>query len=684
MVLRMLTKTRYSLIIVVITLAMIAIGLIGWWRQLRQGIERDIAANRTLLRKSSLIEARSVPLSAITSAGYKIYQRRRAVRDLVRFGPSFFAATEGGLLEYDQAGQLKQHYTSRQGLPENDITALASYQGQLILGSRHGKLVSFDGDTFRQFQLTDVDLRHVSSLSDWHDQLAINSSAGLILFDGERFTTLPDLKMSDSGGVLMSGTSAGADYVGTFAAGFWLKREGRWQSVTSRQGLLSDRVLNIAARADEFLIGTDLGIVRIDAMSQGRDEISAKLVAPLADLADLIDFQERLYACRSNGDVFRLEATGRPDERVSLLPLERRWPATDHCRFRVIGANLFLLTDNGIWLKNAAKETQEFSRFDRELRPSLSDNMISALAFDNEGRLWVGLFSHGIDILSVNGELRQHLASETIREINHLRWDGEHNRMLAATSAGLLEFDPHLQVRTIVSNEDRLAGNIVSHNISQVNLLPASMFSPYRNDPGEGDRPTSSLLALATARGFSVGPEGSFQNFTTLQGLPSNSVYCSAVSGGKLFIGTLGGLAVLDGGRIIRSYTQSNSTLSANWVTALYSYHDDIFIGTYGGGLDRLKPSGELMHLRRRGGKWVVNLNAVCADDQYLYLGSLSDGCLIFDLKRGLWRQLERGLPSPNVMAISVNETYLFLGTEQGLVRIERGALAALTERKTP
>src|SRR5262249_4670717 len=147
-------------------------------------------------------------------------------------------------------------------------------------------------------------------------------------------------------------------------------------------------------------------------------------------------------------------------------------------------------------------------------------------------------FSGGIDVLSQEGDLIAHLETEAIREINCLRWDGTVNRMYAATSAGLFEFDLQFRSRRFTVDQ-----GIPSNSISQVNFIPAAALSAYVK-PGES---SPLLLTLSTARGLGIGNSSDFRSYTTLQGLPSNSVYAAAAVGRRLFVGTLGGIAVIEG-----------------------------------------------------------------------------------------------------------------------------------------
>ena len=63
----------------------------------------------------------------------------------------------------------------------------------------------------------------------------------------------------------------------------------------------------------------------------------------------------------------------------------------------------------------------------------------------------------------------------------------------------------------------------------------------------------------------------------------------------------------------------------------------------------------------------------------HVYAGSLDRGLFIFDRASGRWTNTTSGLPSKNVTALVAGGGYLggylFVGTDNGLVRVAEGAL---------
>jgi len=70
-----------------------------------------------------------------------------------------------------------------------------------------------------------------------------------------------------------------------------------------------------------------------------------------------------------------------------------------------------------------------------------------------------------------------------------------------------------------------------------------------------------------------------------------------------------------------------------------------------------------------------VNPNAMAASGDRVYAGTLDSGLLIFDRQTGRWTSSTAGLPSKNITALAIGGGYLYVGTDNGLVRIAEGSL---------
>jgi ligand-binding sensor domain-containing protein len=284
----------------------------------------------------------------------------------------------------------------------------------------------------------------------------------------------------------------------------------------------------------------------------------------------------------------------------------------------------------------------------------LKSNVISALAFDDLGRLWAGSFRDGIDVIAPDGVRITHLESETVREINALVWDGKSKRMLAATTQGLIRFDESFGSERLSRENGLLSDSVMGAAVIQ-----------------GGDRQD---LALATGRGLSLGDAKRFRGLTTVQGLPDNNVYSVLSHREFIYAGTRGGLAQIAGGRIVRIFKDSNSKLSHNWTQALCAVGPRLFIGTNGGGIFELTAAGDLVSFASEMGRQMVNQNAMASDGERLYVGAL-DGAWVLDMRSQKWIRLKDELPSSAVSSVAVDSGSVYFGATGGIARVEKAYL---------
>ncbi len=159
----------------------------------------------------------------------------------------------------------------------------------------------------------------------------------------------------------------------------------------------------------------------------------------------------------------------------------------------------------------------------------------------------------------------------------------------------------------------------------------------------------------------------------------------------QLLAGTLGGLSLLESDSVRRNLTVSNSGLKHNWITAILPVKgegaaDNIgtdkpgwLIGSYGAGLQRLSADGAITTVDLPSAAprdLVINPGALLATPSAIYAGTLGHGLLVFERVTQQWSIVTRGLPSLNVTAFAQREGEVYVGTENGLVRIPERTLA--------
>ncbi len=658
--------------LIVLTISLLFVSFIGLWR-IRDRAQHQLEEERARLERQNIVPFEKRPCPPLASKELAIWQGYRNSRAIAQFRDNYFVATDGGLVEFDPAGNLLRHYGVLDGLPESDLLSLAPLGAKLFIGTRTRGLVAFDGERFESYRWTDRAPQAISVLLEEANQLLIGTTAGgLIEFDGKQFR---EIKVGADHrrliGINHLSKQGARLFVGTFADGLWVQQGARWIQYTVANGLLSNRIVGVVANGENLFVASDYGLTVAPFSSLTTDQTSAtsfRAVAILPSLSGLVESGSTILLCKDDGESFTLSA----DDDLAHLQVNRiSWNkpvGIEGCRLTVLGRELWLLSSAGI--HRAPIEDLEASSKVRSLpfspfgkvngNESLTTNVISALTLDALGRLWAGSFRNGIDVFSSSGKKFSHLESDDVREINFLTEDQDSKTMLAATSQGLLRFNADLKTIDRWSTTDGL----LSNSVLQVGLTQG-------NAAEEKTAARKPIIACATSKGLSFGVPGKLRGLTTVQGLPSNSLYTLLLQGRSIYAGTLNGLAVIEDGHVVRVFKDTNSNLTPNWVTALCLVGPRLFVGTYGGGVFELTPAGELHRFASEAERSVINPNAMWTDGARLYAGTL-DGVLIFDLHSQKWTRVTEELPSRTVLSITGDENYVYFGTTSGIARVAR------------
>jgi ligand-binding sensor domain-containing protein len=317
-------------------------------------------------------------------------------------------------------------------------------------------------------------------------------------------------------------------------------------------------------------------------------------------------------------------------------------------QFLAVGENRYALAADGLLQLEAGGE---WRRILSGGQSQLTDRDVSALMVGSDGRLWVGYFDRGLDILSANGSV-QHIENEQVFCVNRIVEDARKGAVIVATANGLVTFDRDGRQKQVLTREDGLIAN----HVTDVALL------------GEG-------MALATPAGITFLDASGAHSIYAFQGLVNNHVYALGASGDRLVAGTLGGLSLLTGGEVHRNLNTGNSGLKHNWITALAAVGDEWLVGTYGAGVLRLSADGSVTATEATLAGVVVNPTAMATDGRLVLAGTLGRGLMVGDGTGTRWKTVTAGLPSLNVTALAIHAGVVYVGTENGLVRISEDKL---------
>ncbi len=533
--------------------------------------------------------------------------------------PQLLLATSGaGLLLLEPSSQTVPtiHQLLPAALEDRDLTALAPLStGDLLLGTRRHGVLLYNG----------VTLAPVRFSSPGVDPAALQITA-LAAIDSSSFL------------------------IGTRNSGIFYLHAGMVAHADSTSGLPDDQVESIAIAPPpaptHAFVGTPVGTAEFD--------LTASSFHPMRILGR--GFFS--HALAFNGSQLVI---GTLDQGIQQIPLEAH-PYLRRASIAVgPGAassqriDAFLTAPDGLYaLANGTLLYSTGASWAPAIppsAPSLTDRNVSALAFAPDGTLYVGFFDRGIDLLTPSGEIH-HLEDDHLFCINRLAVDPQRHTIAAATADGVVLFDAQGIPRQTLGRRDGL----ISDHVTDIAFTPTG-------------------TALATPAGITfIGPSGT-ESLYAFQGLVNNHVYALAnTTSDELLAGTLGGISILKSNAVERNLTVTNSGLKHNWITALLRMPgSSVLVGTYGAGLETLDGQGNITPIELPAGiprDLVINPNALFATSSHIYAGTLGHGLLVYSVASGRWSAVADGLPSLNVTAFAARDGELYVGTENGLVRI--------------
>ncbi|MGD0922384.1 MAG: hypothetical protein ABSA70_11545 [Terriglobia bacterium] len=570
--------------------------------------------------------------------------------DAAFFAGRLYVCGPLGLMAYSPEGKLMVRYRAGLELPAAPLVSMSigraadASEPELFVATAGGGVLAFSEKSSRQILPEARPLRQLTAVLPLPTGRVLlgTEKSGVLVYDGKHLTEFhPQLAKFHVTALAGNDSSI---WVGTLSDGVIHWHAGQADRFAEADGLPDPRVLSLAIDGDRTFVGTPVGVAEF------RDGKFARALASGFFANSLL----------VDGDTL---VVGTLDEGIVEVPLTASLksglrPSGQEISGRVVRllsaeGNLFALTENGFCSFNPRGGAWQpvIERAD----PLLADRDVSALEFDSSGRLWVGYFDRGLDVLGTAGERATHMEDEHVFCVNRIVHDTQHGTTHVATANGLVVFDGALHQREVMGRGEGL----IADHVTDVALTPGGM-------------------TLATPAGITFLTPSGARSIYAFHGLVNNHVYTLGAEGTRLLVGTLGGLSLLDQGQVRMNYTVANSGLKANWITALARVGDEWFVGSYGGGIFRLDATGRCQRFSDATESFVVNPNAMLATGQRVYAGTLERGLYVYDRSLGRWSDVVVGLPSPNVTALAVHNGYLYIGTDNGLIRIPEQSLSNL------
>jgi ligand-binding sensor domain-containing protein len=588
------------------------------------------------------------PFSPNQDLHFETLRSPEVFSQVVRFQDSLYVAGPAGLFQYDLRGNLLREFSVGRDLPGSPLVSMAvgqlsgATQPELILATANQGILLFDGQKLQQIYPADPDVRTLTVIlpvASGH-LLIGTKKRGVLVYDGKTIEELhPTL------GHIYVQALAGSDldlWVGTLDQGVRHWHAGTTEVFREEQGLPDHQVQAIALVGDKAYVGTPLGVAEFDQSRFARVLARGVLVTCLHVEGD------ELWIGSEDQGVLRVPLAS--NLRSAALRNSAGIGPEEVRQIQGTEQGVMVLTRNGIFqVKASGFGWQEVLK----PRPAvLSDRNISALARDTLGQLWVGYFDHGLDILPDGPARPAHVENEHVFCVNRIWPDAKSSTVEVATANGLVRFGASGKPEQVLGKADGL----IAEHVTDV--------APYRDG-----------LAIATPAGITFLDAEGARSMYSFHGLVNNHVYALGVSDDDLMVGTLGGLSAVEKGFVRANFTAGNSGLKQNWVTAVARVGSAWMIGTYGSGVLALDSRGKFHTFQTATTSTEINPNAMLVTKDHVFAGSLDRGLYVYDREKERWTVVTDGLPSMNVTALAEGNGYIYVGTDNGLVRIEESKL---------
>jgi ligand-binding sensor domain-containing protein len=618
---------------------------VALWRASRvlRAAEQQTESARHIAFSDTILD-RAVP------AGWESISAPSGFRDAAILNGHAFVTGGAGVFEYDAEGRPLNRFRAGLELPAAPCVAAATGiaggapSPELWIATSGEGALAYDGSRFRHLRPTQSRYRKLTAVLPLSTGRILfgTEKAGIVSFDGREFAPFHE-SLSDLHVTTLAGDEANL-WIGLQDAGVVHWRAGELERVGEKEGLPDPRVFAITVDGDTAWAATALGVAEIRAgkvqrvLAQG---FTVQSVLKQGDELLIGTLNEGLFRVPLAARSGPLSATAR--ERESQFENVQRILAAD-------GAVLALTSD---MLFRAGSCRGDWTPVFAHDEARLADRNIAAVAPDNQGRLWVGYFDRGLDVLGRDASRPEHIEDSIVFCINRIVHDRGRERVAVATANGLVIFSQTGARRQVLTRADGLIAN----HVTDVLVGP------------------DGALVAGTPAGVSFIEGSKVSSVYAFHGLVNNHVYALGQLGNRTFVGTLGGLSVIESGLATVRFTTANSGFRHNWITAVLPAATDVFIGTYGGGIVHMGAGGAWEPFADLPPAFEVNPNAMAASDRAVYAGTLDRGLAVFDRNGGRWRWITRGFPSQNVTAVAAERGSVFIGTDNGLVRVSEEAL---------
>jgi diguanylate cyclase (GGDEF)-like protein len=461
----------------------------------------------------------------------------------------------------------REVWTTRDGLPHNQVNAIAQTREGYLWFATWGGIVRYNGQEFRTFgrhnvpELRDNGMRG-ATVGPTGALVLSTSRGGVAILRGERWQTYgkkEGLAQDEISAAVED--RAGRIWVATESGGVDRISNGQIKHYDVDDGLPSNVTYAIMLDGNGAIwVGTGEGLARIEGeriqafgLRDGLPEGAAFTVvtAPMGGV--YVGTEHGVYA--GEGGRFRRVAEDFPNEAVPSLAVD---------------------ADGALWIGTVNRGLMRYDDGELEVfdaAAGLPNNRVASLFADREGSLWVGTNAGLLrfaDTPFITLDTHNGLADDYVRALMQTA-DGT---IWIGTARGLNQWRNGQMLPNVEKSSDQVlslavddAGDIWTgmYSTGLVRWHDGAPIERIRSDDaphGVHGLPGNQVRALVQSRDGSLwvgtsrglgrrGKDGTWQEFHRTDGLPRDYVLAlHEASDGRLWIGTSNGLAVYADGRI--------------------------------------------------------------------------------------------------------------------------------------
>ena len=638
----------------VIAAVALSVALLGTGAFVAMRVQRSLNHTRTQLSKEGDLAFDLIPITHPENPGFEPISTPASYTTGIAFQGKLYLAGPGGLAEFSSLEASAHLLRTGLDLPPAPIVhmAVGTVRGvghpELILATHGEGILFYDGSSLRQLRphlKAAQDITSILPLTSG-DLLVGTRQLGLLVYDGKTLTSF-HANLANLAITALAG-DVGDLWIGTRNRGLFHWHAGQLDSFDSTSGLPDQQIESLLIISGKVFAGTPLGIAEFIA---GRP---SRILAPGLFAQSMTTDGTTLTIASIDQGIHELPLAEGNNTQANhandLQPIEASDLITS-------GKDILAITPTGLSRRQLSGDWQPILTSSTSM---LANSNISALSFSPDGRLWIGYFDHGLDILTPSDPTSkaQHIENDQVFCINRILPDPIRNTIDVATANGLVLFDTTAHPRQTLRRRDGL----IADQVSDLAL-------------------TRNGLVAATPAGLTFFDATGPHSLYAFHGLVNNHVYALASdsTSTRLVAGTLGGISLLNDGVVHSNLTTANSGLKQNWITAIVPVSDSsensFFVGTYGSGVMQLDSAGHITAMDGATRPSEINPNAMLVTPQHVFAGTLGDGLLVYNRAGHHWTRITAGLPSLNVTAFAQRDGQLYVGTENGIVHIPESRL---------